>query len=59
LGASLPESRLLAWIDSLGQARAAADHPLNARLVIEAVLVDYVSCLRGSEVAANAAPASG
>jgi len=59
LGASLPESRLLAWIDSLGQARAAADHPLNARLVIEAVLVDYVSCLRGSEVAAKAAPASG
>jgi DNA polymerase-3 subunit delta' len=49
LVAGVPETRLLRWIDSLKQARESADHPLNARLVIEALLVDYVSCLQGNE----------
>jgi DNA polymerase-3 subunit delta' len=55
LAANVSESRLLAWMDSLKQARASADHPLNARLVVEALLVDYVACLRGDEVAQAAA----
>lgn len=55
LAAGVPESRLLVWTDTLKQARATADHPLNARLVIEALLVDYVSCLRGDEVMPKAA----
>src|SRR5882672_1620575 len=59
LAASVSESRLLAWMDSLKQARAAADHPLNARLVIEALLVDYVSCVRGDRTAQNAAASRG
>ena len=59
LAASVSESRLLAWMDSLKQARAAADHPLNARLVIEALLVDYVSCVRGDRTALKAAAPRG
>jgi DNA polymerase III subunit delta' len=55
LAASAPEARLLAWDDSLKQARATADHPLNARLVVEALLTEYVACLRGEPGAARAA----
>jgi len=55
LAAGLSESRLVAWIDSLKQARFTADHPLNARLVIEALLIEYVSCLLGNDEA----PSSG
>ena len=51
LAAGLSDSRLLAWIDSLKQARATADHPLNTRLVVEALLSGYVSCLRSNEAA--------
>lgn len=51
LAANVPESRLIVWMDSLAQARATADHPLNARLVIEALLVEYVACLRGESAA--------
>ena len=51
MAAGVPDSRILAWTDSLKQARATADHPLNARLVIEALLAEYVSCLRGNEAA--------
>lgn len=47
LAAAAPEARWLAWDDSLKQARATADHPLNARLVVEALLTEYVACLRG------------
>jgi DNA polymerase-3 subunit delta' len=54
LAASVTEARLLAWDDSLKQARATADHPLNARLVVEALLVEYVACLRGENGAAKA-----
>ena len=58
LAAGLSEGRLIAWIDSLKQARSTADHPLNARLVIEALLIEYVSCLRGNDAAPNAVPTS-
>jgi DNA polymerase-3 subunit delta' len=54
LGAGVPAPRLLAWMDALKEARAVADHPLNARLVIEALLVDYAACLRGGEETAAA-----
>jgi DNA polymerase-3 subunit delta' len=57
LAAAVPEGRLLAWMDSLRNARTDADHPLNARLVVEALLVDYVSCLRGDEATPRATPA--
>jgi len=57
LAAAVPEDRLLAWMDSLRNARTDADHPLNARLVVEALLVDYVSCLRGDEATPGATPA--
>ena len=55
LAAAAPETRLLAWDDSLKQARATADHPLNARLVVEGLLTEYVACLRGETGAAKAA----
>lgn len=55
LARDVPEGRLLAWIDSLREARAAAEHTLNPRLVIEALLVDYVSCLRREELPPKAA----
>jgi hypothetical protein len=55
LAAGASDSRLLAWIDSLKQARATADHPLNTRLVVEALLSEYVSCLRSNEAAPTSA----
>jgi DNA polymerase-3 subunit delta' len=58
LAANVPEGRLLAWIDSLKQARATADHPLNARLVVEALLVEYVACMRGGGEAGQRAAQS-
>jgi len=51
LAAAISESRLLAWMDSLKQARATADHPLNTRLLVEGLLSEYVSCLRSNEAA--------
>jgi len=39
---------LLAWLDRLSASRAVQDHPLNARLVIEAALIDYIGCFRGA-----------
>jgi len=57
LAVNVPAARLLAWVDTLRQARAAAEHTLNPRLVIEALLVDYVSCLRQDDVPPGAAAA--
>jgi DNA polymerase-3 subunit delta' len=37
---------LLRWCGELNRLRASADHPLNARLVIEAALLAYASALR-------------
>ncbi len=54
LAASAQEERLLAWDDSLKQARATADHPLNARLVVEGLLTQYVACLGGEKGLAKA-----
>jgi len=55
LAASVAVGKLLAWEDSLRQARATADHPLNARLVVEALLSDYVACLRSENGALKSA----
>jgi DNA polymerase-3 subunit delta' len=41
---ALPD-RLWNWSRSLGRAYAARDHPLNARLVLEAILVEYAASL--------------
>lgn len=48
LAASSTDAALLRWIDALKRARASAEHPLNARLTIEALLLEYVDCLRAS-----------
>ncbi len=38
---------LLGWLRSLGQMQAASDHPLNARLIVEAALFSYVEAVQG------------
>lgn len=37
---------LLDWLDRLSAKRAVQDHPLNARLVIEAALIEYIGCFQ-------------
>ena len=34
------------WVGELGVARAAADHPLNARLAVEGLLISYIRSIR-------------
>lgn len=46
LAAGLSATDVFGWIDALQRARAAAEHTLNARLTIEALLSDYVARLR-------------
>jgi DNA polymerase-3 subunit delta' len=38
--------RLLEWLGRLGEAQATADHPLNARLVVESALIAYLDAVR-------------
>jgi len=38
--------RLLGWLGQLADAQATADHPLNAKLAVEGLLVSYVSAVR-------------
>jgi DNA polymerase-3 subunit delta' len=38
---------LLGWLKSLGQMQATSDHPLNARLIVEAALFSYVDAVQG------------
>lgn len=40
---------LLGWLRSLGSMQATSDHPLNARLAVEAALLSYVEALRGPQ----------
>jgi DNA polymerase-3 subunit delta' len=40
--------RLLVWVQSLWTLRATSDHPLNARLVVEAALLSYIEALQDS-----------
>jgi len=47
---------LLTWLAQLSGDRRAQDHPLNARLVIEAALLDYIACFR--RTGTPAAPAA-
>jgi DNA polymerase-3 subunit delta' len=39
---------LLGWLRSLGQMQATSDHPLNARLIVEATLFSYLEALQGA-----------
>ncbi len=39
---------LLGWLRSLGQMQATSDHPLNARLVVEAALFSYLETMQGA-----------
>jgi len=38
--------RLLGWLSLLAEAQATADHPLNAKLAVEGLLVGYMSAVR-------------
>jgi len=38
---------LLGWLRSLGRMQATSDHPLNARLIVEAALISYVEAVQG------------
>lgn len=38
--------RLLGWLSQLADARATAEHPLNAKLAVEGLLVGYMSAVR-------------
>lgn len=38
--------RLLGWLGRLDNAQATADHPLNARLVVESALIGYLDAIR-------------
>lgn len=44
---------LLGWLRSLGQMQATSDHPLNARLIVEAALFAYVDALQGARTATS------
>ncbi len=39
--------RMLKYVERLQQAQRLAQHPLNVRLVFEALLFDYLAALRG------------
>lgn len=39
---------LLGWLRALGQMQATSDHPLNARLIVEAALFSYLEALQGA-----------
>jgi DNA polymerase-3 subunit delta' len=54
LASGTTTERLLAWCDTLARARATAEHPLNARLVIESLLAEYVQQVRADGTAAIA-----
>jgi len=41
LGGAVSDDALFVWLDELAVARRSADHPLNARLVIEQALIRY------------------
>jgi DNA polymerase-3 subunit delta' len=43
--ASVPA--LIGWIDTLQRARATAEHSLNPRLTVEALLLEYIACVSG------------
>jgi DNA polymerase-3 subunit delta' len=54
LASGTTTERLLAWCDALARARAAAEHPLNARLVIESLLAEYVQRVRADGMTGTA-----
>ncbi len=41
--------RLLAWLGRLDDAQATAEHPLNARLVVESALISYLDAVRPAQ----------
>lgn len=46
IAAAVGVDPLLGWSQSLLRHQASADHPLNARLVVESALLDYIGALR-------------
>lgn len=48
IAAASTSEGLLDWLRSLGQMQATSDHPLNARLVVEAALFSYLETLQGT-----------
>jgi DNA polymerase-3 subunit delta' len=43
---ALPSTAVLAWLGELARQKRAADHPLNAKLVLESVLLAYIDLWR-------------
>jgi DNA polymerase-3 subunit delta' len=46
IAAACTTEGLLGWLRSLGQMQATSDHPLNARLIVEAALFSYLDTLQ-------------
>ena len=57
LAATWKVTQACAWLTELRIARSFADHPLNARLAIEGMLLSYVGSIHGTQIiAATARP---
>jgi DNA polymerase-3 subunit delta' len=54
IAAQADTAGLLGWLARLSGCRASEDHPLNARLVIESALLDYLACFRSANPAGAA-----
>lgn len=48
LARTIEPSRVADWAATLAQTQATSEHPLNARLVVESALVDYVDTMRNA-----------
>jgi len=48
LARTIEPSRVADWAATLVQIQATSDHPLNARLVVESALVDYIDTMRSA-----------
>jgi DNA polymerase-3 subunit delta' len=55
VAANAPPHGLLQWLETLDRARAVGEHPLNARLAVEALLIEYRQCLHGAAADGNLA----
>lgn len=48
LARTIEPSRVADWAATLAQTQATSEHPLNARLVVESALVDYIDTMRNA-----------